>query len=200
MSLERRVNMKDIMKTLLVSACVVLFACLVVWASTGSFGTNSTLNPPKAPILVSYRAPESINDPTALVIELPKDHNAKSVMLYFGDELGKYDSLIGKYDVVSDVVVCEIDSNVACPLTATRIWVYTQNDQLLSDKGISIDLYGTSAIVEAEDTPAETEKVPEKYAYTVIIGALLVSTVGYIFLGNSKKSEDENEPLEANEA
>ena len=192
--------MKNVMKTLLVSACVLLFACLVIWASTNTLDAGNGLNPPKAPVMITFKAPETVNDPTALVVELPENHNAKSVMLYFGDELGKYDSLIGRYDVVSNVVVCEVDSNVACPLMATRIWAYTQNDQLMSDTGLSIDLYGTSAMIEVEDTLAETEKSTENYAYTVIIGALLVSTVGYIFLGNSKKDEDENEPLEANEA
>lgn len=191
--------MKNVMKTLLVSACVLLFACLVIWASTNTFDAGNGLNPPKAPVMITYRAPETVNDPTALVVELPKNHNAKNVILYFGDELGRYDSQIGKYAVASDVVVCEIDGAVACPLTATRIWVYTQNDQVMSDTGLSIDLYGTSTIVSSHDMEGADEDNTEKYAYAVIMGAALISTVGYIFLGHSKKGEDENDPIQANE-
>lgn len=179
--------MKKALKFVLVFLCVSIFASVLLFAVKQT-AEESTL--PKAPIFVTYKPLESIYDPMAVLVTLPDNHNAEEVVLYFGDELGRYEGEIGRYFVEESTVTCEISNDVVFPEGATRIWAYTVNEKAESEDGYDMDLYATEILplIEEDEKPVE-ETGGEKYVIILIGAALLLSFVGYLWLGR-KKPED----------
>lgn len=185
--------MKKLLKISVVILCVAVFASLlfVAMKQTGLGGTM-----PKAPIYASFTPIARSVDPTSISIELPEDHNADEVVLYFGDELGRFNDPIGTYEVTATTMVCQISGDVSCPENATKIWVYTRNEKGISDTGCSVDLYPSSSLA-LDDGIEDAEKNFANYPYITVIAALVISLLGYVWLGkkpaeNEEKSEEEN--------
>ena len=179
--------MKKALRFGVVFLCAVIFASLLFIAVRQ---TDKNYQEPKAPISVGFKPLSNLMEPTTLVVELPENHNADEVILYFGDELGKFDAPIGSYPVTDETVECELAGDIVCPENVTKIWVYTLNDHSISNSGYSMDLsYAAAPMALGDDDESESGSNVEKYAVIAIASALILSFIGYAWLGK-KKSED----------
>ena len=97
--------MKKTLRFSAVFLCVIIFASLLFIAARHSHQAYTT---PKAPISASFVPPESATDPTAVLIVLPENHNSDEVILYFGDELGRFNVPIGTFEVTGNEVTCKL--------------------------------------------------------------------------------------------
>ena len=187
--------MKNVAKCLVIFLCVTLFASLLFFAVKQSDAMSSM---PKAPLYASYMPIARSIDPTSISVELPENHNADKVVLYFGDELGRFDAPIGVFEITENTAVCQISGDVICPENATKIWVYTLNDKGMSDTGCTVDLSYPTAPVLADDEPEKRDAEASQYAVVAIGAALLLSVLGYAWLGkkpseNTEKVEEKSE-------
>ena len=176
--------MKKAIKISLICVCVLIFASLFVIAS--GLIDNATAMP-KAPLSVEYKMPQSIDETIALAVTLPDSHKAERVEIYFGDELGKYKSVLGSFEAEENVVVCPIDTAVEVPNGTTKLWVYTSNENGMSEEGYVIDMpYAALMARDVENTSTENDENSgaslEKYAPIVIFFAIVISTFGYAML------------------
>ena len=179
--------MKKALKFSVVFLCVAIFASLLI-ISVKQSGLGGSM--PKAPIYASFTPIARSTDPTSITIELPEDHNADEVVLYFGDELGRFDETIGVFEVTENTVICKLSDQVVCPENATKIWVYTVNGEGMSDTGCAVDLSYPTSPLKLDDEPEEKGKDSSRYVAIAIGAALLLSFLGYAWLGK-KPAEDE---------
>lgn len=187
--------MKNVAKCFVVFLCVVLFASLLFFAVKQSDAMSSA---PKAPLYASHIPIARSIDPTAISVELPENHNADKVVLYFGDELGRFDAPIGVFEIMENTAVCQISGDVVCPENATKIWVYTLNDKGMSDTGCAVDLSYPTVPVLSDDEPEKKPPEASKYALFVIGAAILLSLLGYTWLGKKPVENAEKIKEEAN--
>ena len=178
--------MKKTARLLSIAICIILFASLVIFASAkGSEGT-----PPRAPISAEYKdvAPEDMGP--VLIVTLA-DSNADFVIVYFGDELGRFDCELGRF-AAADTVNCELDASSIAPEGTTKLWVYSANEHGLSTKGCSVDMFESfsRSRIGGAESPDNTL---ESYAIAVIIAAVVISSVGYIFLRDPHKNDESRE-------
>lgn len=184
--------MKKTAKTILVCLCLLIFSTLFLFASGLSDGYHGTrLDPPKAPLAASFQQIGRSADQTALVVELPENHKAKTVILYFGDELGLFGEAIGEFEVIDNAAVCHLDNNIEIPQNATKIWVCTLNEEKLINSDFSIDLPQVMRVGNEDSAKTEPNEEAnlEKYAIVAIIVAVVLSSVGYVFLNKGKDEE-----------
>ena len=163
--------------------CIVLFASLVLFVSAK--GTEGT--PPRAPISAEYKtvAPEDAGP--VILVEL-SDPNADFVVIYFGNELGRFDDELARY-TASETTSCEINPFLGVPEGATKLWVYTANECGLSSSGCMVNMYEGFSKARLGDADAPNNTL-EAYAVTVIISAAVISSIGYIFLRDPNKNKD----------
>ena len=182
--------MKKAARFILVFLCVAIFASLLLIAAAHDKYMMNTA--PKAPTSVSFKPIESALDPTALIVELPKEHNAESVVVFFGNEEGRFEDSIGTFEVEENTAVCELDSSVVCPENTTMIWVYTSNNNSMSEDGCVLDLQNNLYAIGVDDNeePAKKDESFEIYAVVTIVGAIALSVLGFVFLGKGKETPD----------
>ena len=183
--------MKKAVRIGVVFLCVVIFASLLLIAVKH---TDKVHKEPKAPISVSFKPLSRLMEPTTLVVELPENHNADNVILYFGDELGHFGAPIGSYSVTGERVECVLADDIVCPENVTKIWIYTSNENAISNSGYSMDLsYAADPAIVEDDNQSEKGTDVEKYAVIAIAASLVLSLIGYAWLGK-KKPEKVKEP------
>lgn len=194
--------MKKTAKTILVCLCLLIFSTLFLFASGLSDGYHGTrLDPPKAPLAASFQQIGRSADHTALVVELPENHKAKNVILYFGDELGLFGEAIGEFEVIDNAAVCHLDESIEIPTKATKIWVCTLNEEKLINSDFSIDIPQVMRIGndDSADVEPKGEESLEKYAIVAILVALVLSSVGCVFLSKGKDEKINEMDDKANE-
>lgn len=179
--------MKKTLRFSAVFLCVIIFASLLFVAVKH---TDKNNNIPKAPLTASFVSPEKPTDSTTVMVELPENHNAEKIIVYFGDALGRFNTPIGTFEVSANKVMCKLDGQITCPETATKLWFYTINEEAVSDNGYSLDLnYATSPITYIYEDEADDGEDVKKSSVIVIAAALLLSLVGYAWLGKGKTDE-----------
>ncbi len=177
--------MKKITRLFSVFVCIVLFASLVIFVSA----KDAEGTPPKAPMSAEYKAVEPEDLGPVLTVNL-SDLNADFVIVYFGNELGRFDAELGRF-AAAETTYCELNASSLVPEGTTKLWVYAANEYGLSANGCAVDMFESfsRSRIGGADAPNNTL---EAYAVTVIIAAAVVSSVGYIFLRDPhKKDEDE---------
>lgn len=179
--------MKKIWRFGVVFLCFIMFASLLFIAVKQTEKSN---HEPKAPISVRFMSLLRSTDPTSIVVELPENHNADKIVIFFGDELGYFEPSIAEFEITENPMICEMPKDLVMPEKATVIWVYTANEYGMSDDGKSISLMYAPDPADLEESGSDAElNNTEKYAVILIAVALLVSLLGYAWLG--KKTPDE---------
>ena len=184
--------MKRLLRISVVFLCVAVFASLLFIAVKQSSAASVM---PKGPIYATYASRARSVVPTSICVELPENHNAEGVVLYFGDELGRFDDLIGMYEVTDNTVICDLPMDVEFPEKATKIWIYALNEKGMSDTGCQVDLSNQAAPTTLDEESEEKEVKVEHYALITIGSALIVSLLAYAWLGK-KPAEDEEKSEE----
>ena len=182
--------MKKILRFGVIVLCVIIFSSLLFIAVKQTDRSNKE---PKAPISVGFMAIARSTDPTSILVELPENHHADEIVLYFGDELGKFEPCIARFEVTEISMVCNMPKDLVLPENATVIWVYTANEYGISEKGQPLSLLHAPVPSLAEDESEERVKSVERYAIIAIAAALVISFLGYALLG--KKTPDENSKI-----
>ena len=179
--------MKKIWRLGVVFLCIVMFISLLFIAVRQS---NKKSHEPKAPISVRFMAILRSTDPTSIVVELPENHNADRIMMYFGDELGRFEPCVATFEITGNPMTCDMPKDLIMPENATMIWVYTSNEYGISDSGKSISLMYAPDPTDLDENKDEASDVNAgKYVVILIAAALVISFIGYAWLG--KKNPDE---------
>ena len=179
--------MKKVLRFGVVLLCVIIFSSLLFIAVKQ---TDLTTKDPKTPISADFMVPTRSIDPTSIMVELPENHNADEIVMYFGDELGHFEPAVASFDVTEQSIVCAMPGDLVAPDNATMIWVYTANERGVSEKGISVSLMHAPNQTTLDDGDVDEQvKNVEIYAVIVIASALLISFIGYMWLGKKTDAE-----------
>ena len=173
--------MKKIVRVFLILICISAFASLIVFAANDV--DNGAI--PKAPLSAEYKDAEPGDNGPILLVTLQNYQSVDSVVIYFGNELGRFSA-------DADEIRCEINVLAPIPAEATKLWVYTENELGLSSGGCSVDMYESLSRSRIGGAEAPDNRL-EAYAVVVIIAAAVISSVGYIFLRDPSKKEDGKE-------
>lgn len=177
--------MKKVLRFCVVLLCVVIFSSLLFIAVKQIGNENKE---PKSPISVSFMSITRSTDPTSILVELPEDHHADKILVFWGDELGRFEPSVATFDVAENPMVCAMPKDLVMPENATMLWVYTANEYGISESGYSLSLvYAPDPSALDEEKSADNNV--EQYAVIAIAVAILLSVLGYVWLG--KKSPDE---------